>query len=265
MPDDLVDMAGLGDARTRTTGLPLDPYFPSPKMAWLRRNITSEGVVTTSDAWLVHRLTGAYVTDATTASRTLLLDLGDAHWSEEASAAFGLNPMELPTVVGGAQEIGRTDAFGPSMLLSGLGVDQQAALVGEHCLEAGESKCTLARAPSSWPMPGLDRSPPRADWPYRWRGSSESTGPLHRWSGLCRGSRPRLAATLGILRARQDLDDAGRFGARQRRGLQVVPALSGLGAPPGGVPMPWPASRGSAPAQRPPMSYGPPSTVWRRR
>ena len=45
-------------------------------------------------------------------------------------------------MVGSAQEIGGTDAFGPSLPISGLSVDQQAALVGEHCLEPGESKCT---------------------------------------------------------------------------------------------------------------------------
>lgn len=50
------------------TGLPLDPYFAAPKMAWIRRELTGKGVVTTSDSWLVHRLTGAFVTDAATAS-----------------------------------------------------------------------------------------------------------------------------------------------------------------------------------------------------
>src|ERR1700689_164843 len=84
------DMAGVADELTRTTGLPLDPYFAAPKMTWLRRNVTGEGVVTTSDAWLLHRLTGSYVTDVTTASRTLLLDLATRRWSQEACAAFGL-------------------------------------------------------------------------------------------------------------------------------------------------------------------------------
>ena len=54
------------------TGLVLDPYFSAPKMRWLRENVTTEGVVTTSDTWLVHRLCGAFVTDAATASRSLL-------------------------------------------------------------------------------------------------------------------------------------------------------------------------------------------------
>ena len=72
------DLADHAARLTQITGLPLDPYFAAPKMAWLRRHGTRDGVVTTSDSWLLHRLTGAYVTDVTTASRTLLLDLGPA-------------------------------------------------------------------------------------------------------------------------------------------------------------------------------------------
>ena len=51
------------------TGLPLDPYFAAPKMTWLRENLTTGGVVTTTDTWLLDRLGGGYVTDAATASR----------------------------------------------------------------------------------------------------------------------------------------------------------------------------------------------------
>jgi glycerol kinase len=58
------------------TGLPLDPYFAAPKIRWLREHVTRNGVATTIDAWLLHRLAGAYVTDTATASRTMLLDLG---------------------------------------------------------------------------------------------------------------------------------------------------------------------------------------------
>jgi len=73
-----------GDRLTELTGLPLDPYFAAPKMTWLRREQGDDGVVTTVDAWLNQRLAGAFVTDAATASRTMLLDLESAAWSEEA-------------------------------------------------------------------------------------------------------------------------------------------------------------------------------------
>ncbi|HXQ23121.1 MAG TPA: FGGY family carbohydrate kinase [Candidatus Acidoferrales bacterium] len=95
------------------TGLPLDPYFAAPKMRWLREHVTRNGVCTTTDAWLTHRLTGAYVTDAATASRTLLLDLDAVAWSPEACRLFAIDPESLPAVVGCAEPIGETSAFGP--------------------------------------------------------------------------------------------------------------------------------------------------------
>ena len=70
------------DALAARTGLVLDPYFSAPKMTWLRRNLETGGVVTTSDTWLLHRLCGAFVTDATTASRSLLVELGSDRWSD---------------------------------------------------------------------------------------------------------------------------------------------------------------------------------------
>ena len=258
------DMAPDAAQLTRTTGLPLDPYFAAPKMAWLRRNVTGEGVVTTSDAWLVHRLTGAYVTDATTASRTLLLDLERRTWSEEACAAFGLDPMDLPTVVGSAQEIGRTDAFGPSLLLSGLSVDQQAALVGEHCLEPGESKCTYGTGAfllaNAGPRPftssgGLAVS---VAWQLGEHAAYCIDGQVY-----AAGAALAWLQRWGFFARAQDLDDVAAS-VRDSGGVSVVPALSGLGAP-WWRPTPWPASRGSAPAPRLRTWSGRPSTAWRRR
>ncbi|MEK8173908.1 FGGY family carbohydrate kinase [Streptomyces sp. M19] len=74
------ELADRADLVARRTGLVLDPYFSAPKMAWLRRNVTRQGVVTTTDTWLVHHLTGEFVTDVSTASRSLLLDLDTTAW-----------------------------------------------------------------------------------------------------------------------------------------------------------------------------------------
>lgn len=82
------ELAPHADMLRELTGLPLEPYFAAPKMAWIRRNLTREGVVTTSDSWLVHQLTGAFVTDAATAGRTQLLDLDTAAWSPAALDVF---------------------------------------------------------------------------------------------------------------------------------------------------------------------------------
>ena len=136
------ELAGHADRLVELTGLPLDPYFAAPKMTWLRRRVGDGGVVTTVDAWLNHQLTGSFVTDAATASRTMLLDLERTEWSEEACGLFGLDPADQPAVVDCAAVVGETEAFGESLPVTGLAVDQQAALFAESCFAAGEAKCT---------------------------------------------------------------------------------------------------------------------------
>jgi glycerol kinase len=136
------ELEDRADRLTELTGLPLDPYFAAPKMAWLRREQGEEGVVSMVDAWTLRRLCGEYVTDAATASRALLLDLQTVEWSEEACSAFGLDPAAQPEIVDCDAVIGETDAFGPTLPIAGLAVDQQAALFAESCFAEGEAKCT---------------------------------------------------------------------------------------------------------------------------
>lgn len=90
------------------TGLVLDPYFSAPKMRWIREQLTTEGVVTTSDTWLVHQLTGEFVTDASTASRSLLTDLDSVSWDPELLALFDLAGEDLPRIVTNDEVIGET-------------------------------------------------------------------------------------------------------------------------------------------------------------
>jgi glycerol kinase len=225
---------GLEEHRERLgaiTGLPLDPYFSAPKMAWLRRNRTTEGVVTTTDSWLLHALTGRFVTDVTTASRSMVLDLERRAWSDEALAVFGLDGAELPEVVPCAGSFGTTAAFGPNLPVTGLAVDQQAALVGEGCLAAGEAKCTygtgafllvttgaLARrsthglsASVAWDVPGSAA--------YCLDGQSYTAGAAVSW-----------LVAMGLLARAEDLD-AVAGSVDGTGGVTMVPALAGLGAP----------------------------------
>src|ERR671937_2290081 len=125
------ELAEHADRLTELTGLPLDPYFAAPKMTWLRRRDGEGGVITTVDAWLNQRLAGAFVTDAATASRTMLLDLERAEWSDEACGLFGLDPAAQPRIVDCDTVIGETTAFGDPLPVTGLAVDQQAALFAE--------------------------------------------------------------------------------------------------------------------------------------
>ncbi len=135
-------LAGRATELAAITGLPLDPYFAAPKMTWLRENLTDGGVVTTTDTWLLNRLGAGYVTDAATASRTMLLDLDGVTWSPVACEAFGLDPDALPVVADCASVVGETSLFGGDLPVAGIAVDQQAALLAERCLTAGDAKCT---------------------------------------------------------------------------------------------------------------------------
>ncbi|MEI7925728.1 MAG: FGGY family carbohydrate kinase [Chloroflexota bacterium] len=119
--DELVGSADLVAART---GLVLDPYFSAPKMAWLRRHLTTAGVVTTTDAWLVHALTGEFAGDVTTASRSLILDIDTVDWDPELLTLFGLQDEPLPRLVSCDEIVGTTTSFGGDIPVTGLIVDQ---------------------------------------------------------------------------------------------------------------------------------------------
>ena len=112
-------------------------------MRWLRENVTTDGVVTTSDTWLVHQLCGAFVTDTSTASRSLLTGLDDVTWNSELLDLFGLAAEPLPAIVPNDAIVGTTRVFGSELPVTGLIVDQQAALLGEACIQAGDRKVHL--------------------------------------------------------------------------------------------------------------------------
>jgi len=225
------DLEAHRDRLGAISGLPLDPYFSAPKLAWLRRNRTTEGVVTTSDTWLLHALTGGFVTDVTTASRSMVLDLDTRTWSDEAAGIFDLDADDLPDVVGCATPVGTTAAFGPPLPVTGLAVDQQAALVGEGCLAAGQAKCTFGTgafllvttgatarrsthglsASVAWEVPGSAA--------YCLDGQSYTAGAAVTW-----------LISMGLLRAAEDLDVVAAS-VPDSSGVTMVPALAGLGAP----------------------------------
>ncbi|MEV0632962.1 FGGY family carbohydrate kinase [Nonomuraea wenchangensis] len=211
------------------TGLVLDPYFSAPKMRWIRDELTTEGVVTTTDTWLVHRLSGAFVTDASTASRSLLLGLDDARWNDELVELFGLGGERLPEIVASDDVVGTTRAFGPELPLTGLIVDQQAALLAEACLEAGTAKCTYGTG--AFLLAQLGTTPARS-------ASGLATSIAWRLRGETRycvdgqvytaASAVRWLADLGLISGASELDAVA---APSGDGVLCVPALAGLAAP----------------------------------
>jgi glycerol kinase len=213
------------------SGLPLDPYFAAPKMTWLRENVTAEGAVTTTDTWLLHRLGAQYVTDAATASRTMLLDLDAVTWSERACAAFGLEAASLPVVADCAGVVGETTAFGRALPISGIAVDQQAALLAEGCLAAGDAKCTYGTGAFLLVTSGSVgvRSGSGLSASVAWRLGGATTYCLD-GQVYTAGSVLRWLTEIGVLGAPAELDAVGDT-APNAGGVIFVPALAGLGAP----------------------------------
>jgi glycerol kinase len=213
------------------TGLPLDPYFVAPKIAWLRAQGMHDGVCTTTDTWLLHRLTGAFVTDASTASRTLLMDLDRAQWSAEACALFGVDPASLPRIVGCADAVGETEVFGARLPVTGAAVDQQAALFAEACLEPGEAKCTYGTGAFVLANTGTGAARSRHGLAacVAWRLGNATTYCLD-GQVYTAGAAVSWLQRIGLLSAPTELDAAAGQVA-DGNGAVFVPALAGLAAP----------------------------------
>jgi glycerol kinase len=221
--------ADAADRVAALTGLVLDPYFSAPKMRWIRDELTGDGVVTTTDTWLVHRLCGAFVTDASTASRSLLLDLDTARWSDDLIHLFGLGSEPLPEIVASDAVVGTTTLFGGDVPVTGLIVDQQAALLAESCLAAGTAKCTYGTGAfllaqlgdvAARSRVGLSTS---VAWRFGDRVDYCVDGQVY-----TAASAIRWITELGLVTGADQLDAVA---APATDGVLCVPALAGLAAP----------------------------------
>ena len=132
------------------TGLTIDPYFVAPKMLWLKNqypNLDKNAVITTTDSWLIYKLTKKFVTDKATASRTLLLDLSTCSWQQQLADIWQLDINDLPELVDNDQIIGRINTPDVPILkdvpLAAAIVDQAAALFAQNCFNPGQAKCTF--------------------------------------------------------------------------------------------------------------------------
>jgi glycerol kinase len=224
--EELADERELIAART---GLVLDPYFSAPKMAWLRRHATRDGVVSTSDSWLIHRLTGLFVTDASTASRSLLLDIDRVEWDQGLLELFGLDDEAMPRIVRCDERIGSTRAFGRPIDVGGLVLDQPAALLAQGCWEPGEAKCTFGTGAFLLANTGprAIRSTGGLTCSVAWRTAGQTDycidGQIY-----TAGAAVRWLIDLGLIAEPGDLDVVG---VDDTEGVLCVPALAGLAAP----------------------------------
>ena len=223
------ELESHADRLTEITGLPLDPYFAAPKMTWLRRETGDEGVITMIDAWLNQQLAGAFVTDAATASRTLLLDLESTTWSDEACALFEIDPTTQPEIVDCAASVGETTVFGDPLPVTGLVVDQQGALLAESCFAPGEAKCTYGTGAFILATAGDQalHSKARLAACVAWRLDGHTTYCLD-GQVYSAGSAVSWLEELALIKEAADLD---RISSHEGEEALFVPSLAGLGAP----------------------------------
>ena len=145
---------GLEEYVKETTGLVPDAYFSGSKIAWILDNVdgartmaeNGELLFGTVDTWLIWRLTGGrvHVTDYTNASRTMLYNIHSLEWDKKMLDYFNIPVNMLPEVKPSSCIYGYTDpsVFGGSIPICGAAGDQQAALFGQCCFEAGDVKNT---------------------------------------------------------------------------------------------------------------------------
>ncbi len=159
---DALRKAGKAALIQRKTGLVLDAYFSGTKLAWLldhipgarKRAENGELCFGTMDSWLIYQLTGGHnpatahkalhVTDASNASRTLLLNIHTGQWDDELLKLFTIPRAVLPRVVPSSGVVGVTDAtlLGAEIPIAGIAGDQQAATFGQACFAPGMAKNT---------------------------------------------------------------------------------------------------------------------------
>jgi glycerol kinase len=149
-----LEAAGAGENVSDRTGLVLDPYFSATKVKWILEHVPGararaergELAFGTVDSWLVWHLTSGHrhVTDVTNASRTLLFNIRKGEWDEELLRLFEIPASLLPEVAWSSERVGEvTTTLGlGGIAIAGIAGDQQAALFGQTCWQAGQAKNT---------------------------------------------------------------------------------------------------------------------------
>ena len=143
---------GYTDFIRRRTGLRPDPYFSGTKLKWILDNVegararaeAGELLFGTVDTWITWKLTDGrvFVTDRTNASRTMLMNLYTGEWDEEMLRLLDIPRGMLPEIRSSSEVYGYADIMGAHIPLAGMAGDQQAALFGQGCFEAGQAKNT---------------------------------------------------------------------------------------------------------------------------
>ncbi len=235
---------GFDSVIRQRTGLVPDAYFSATKIAWILEHVPGvreqaergEILFGTVDTWLVWKLSGGkvHVTDYTNASRTMLFDIHKLEWDSEILDYFHIPVSLLPEVRPSSEIYGYSDKSltGTEIPVAGIAGDQQAALFGQCCFEAGEMKntygtgCFLLMNTGDTPVNSPNGllttlAAGTGDKPqYALEGSVFVAGAGIQW----------LRDEMGLLRTAAESQQCCQA-VSDTAGVYVVPAFTGLGAP----------------------------------
>ena len=227
------------------TGLTLDPYFSGTKLTWLFRNnqdlkrSAEDGSLAfgTVDSYLVWQLTegAVHITDVSNASRTLLMDIHNCEWDSELAKYLEIPKSILPEIVPSSQIYGETKGLGflpDGIPIAGIAGDQQAALFGQACFGAGESKCTYGTGAFLLGNIGKKPVPPPEGLltTVAWRIGNDTYYAIEGSSFIAGAAVQWLRDGLGVINSSEEIEGLA-LQVADADGLHFVPALTGLGAP----------------------------------
>jgi glycerol kinase len=242
---DRIRADGMAESIATATGLVIDPYFSSTKIAWLLDNVpglrarAAAGKLRfgTVDSFLIWRLTSGakHLTDATNASRTQLFDIRNQRWDAELLRYFDVPASLLPDVRDCAGDFGVADAkwFGAAVPILGVAGDQQAALIGQGCFNTGMTKSTYGTGCFLVTNTGdqLIRSTHGLLSTVGYRIGGKTAFAVEGSIFVAGAAVKWLRDSLRIIDSAADSEAAARRSGIEAGGVYVVPAFTGLGAP----------------------------------
>jgi glycerol kinase len=234
---------GAEDMVRARTGLVLDPYFSGTKLAWLLDHVEGararaergELAFGTIDSWLVYKLTDGrlHVTDPSNASRTLLFNIQTLEWDDELLRLLRVPRSVLPEVRASSEVYGEASVAGlAGVPIAGIAGDQQAALFGQLCTEAGLTKNTYGTGCFMLQNTGTSAPVSRHKLlsTVAWRRGSRTEYALEGSVFIGGAVVQWLRDGLGIIESSADVE-ALATSVPDTGGVFLVPAFAGLGAP----------------------------------
>ncbi len=229
---------------TERTGLLLDPYFSATKLCWILDNVKGarlkaergELAFGTVDSFLLWRLTGgrAHLTDATNASRTMLFNIHTQEWDSDLLKLFNIPQSLFPEVKDCIADFGVTDPalFGRPLPIGGIAGDQQAAAIGQACLEPGMIKSTYGTGCFVLMNTGEKAfsSQNRLLTTVAYRVGGQTSYAIEGSIFVAGAAVQWLRDGLKLISSASEVESLAQ-GLASNRGVYLVPAFTGLGAP----------------------------------